>query len=351
MKKLIAVMIIFCVTFGIMRYLRHSGNNEETGLVSVDSGMVLMMGTYARVKAVATDEATAERAVEAAFSALNEVNQRLSTYIEDSELATVNRKAAVEEVAVSEETYKLLERAVEFYEMTEGAFDITVGPLVHLWKETGQKNELPSEKKVKETLIKVGSDKLILNSENGFKVRFAVEGMEIKVDAIAKGYAVDEALAAVRQVGAAGGLVDIGGEIAVFGQPEKRDIWKLGIQNPFAVSDEELNTSVAWKLAISEGSVATSGNYRQFVEIAGRHFSHIIDPRTGRPTDAMPSVTVIATNTQDADALATALSVMTAEDGLKLVESMDSVEAFMIGGTADKPEYHKSSGFDLYIVR
>ena len=149
MKKVIAVIIIFCVAFGVMRYLRHSGNNEETGLVSVDSGMVLMMGTYARVKAVAADEATAERAVKAAFSALNEVNQRLSTYIEDSELATVNRKAAVEEVAVSEKTYKLLERAVEFYKMTEGAFDITVGPLVHLWKETGQKNAITERGKGK----------------------------------------------------------------------------------------------------------------------------------------------------------------------------------------------------------
>ena len=143
-------------------------------------------------------------------------------------------------------------------------------------------------------------------------------------------------------------MVDIGGEIAVFGSPLNREKWRLGIQDPFVVGKDGVNVSVRWKVAIKDCSIATSGNYRQYVEIQGQKFSHIVDPRTAMPVDILPSVTVIAPTTCDADALATALSVMGPKAGLKLIESIPNTEAFMVGGTVQNPKYYRTSDFSKY---
>jgi thiamine biosynthesis lipoprotein len=279
------------------------------------------------------------------------VDQRFSTYREDSELTRVNRLAAKQAVGISRETYNLILRANNYSRLTDGAFDITVTPLIRLWKQAAKENRLPTNTEITEAKTKVGFEKLKLKASDPPTVSFSVAGMELNVDAIAKGHAVDQALAALREPGIIAGLVDIGGEIAAFGQNRPDTDWIVGIQDPQKANREHsLSQQPRWKIRLKDCAVATSGNYRQYVRINGQHYSHIIDPRTGRPADLLPSVTVISPTTADADALATAISVMGCEKGIKLIESLGDTEALLIAETGDTPIIVRSSGFAKFEI-
>ena len=166
------------------------------------------------------------------------------------------------------------------------------------------------------------------------------------MDAIAKGYAVDQALAALVKSGVVGGMVDIGGEITCFGENQPGRDWLLGIQDPFSAQNEnQLSEKPGWIVSLRDCAIATSGNYRRYITISGQKYSHIIDPVTGRPAEKLPSVTIIAEKTVDADALATAISVMGPEKGMELIEILANTEAFLIAGSSEKPELYRSSGF------
>jgi len=334
---------------------KQSGENDRNGqfaldpnipLVKMDSGTFLTMGTFGRIQIRCEDEDAGRRVMEEALAALEEVDQRFSTYRADSELSRVNRLAAKQPVAISLETYNLLKKAQDYSLRTEGAFDITVTPLIRLWKQAAKENRLPTEAEIKEVKVKVGFDKLKLEASDPPTAAFAVSGMELNVDAIAKGYAVDKALAALREPGITAGLVDIGGEVSAFGQNRPGTDWIIGIQDPQEANrNYPLNQQFCRPIRLKDCAVATSGNYRQYVRIEGKQYSHIIDPRTGRPADVLPSVTVIAPTTADADALATAISVLGCEKGIKLIESLGDTEALLITETNDPAIIVRSSGF------
>jgi len=320
-------------------------------VLKIDSGAFLTMGTFGRIQIRCTDEQAGRRATEAALGVLEEVDQRFSTYREDSELAKVNLLAAKQAVEISPETYQLLLQANQYSRLTEGAFDITVTPLIRLWKQAAEDNRLPTEVEIREIKAKVGFEKLTLNAADPPTVEFAVEGMELNVDAIGKGYAVDRALAALREPGIVAALVDIGGEVAGFGESRPGKYWMIGIQDPQAAKrSHPLSQEPRWLIRLEDCAVATSGNYRQYVRIEGKQYSHIINPRTGRPADILPSVTVIAPTTADADALATAISVMGMEEGIQLIESLANTETLLIAGSRETPILVRSSGFTHFEV-
>jgi thiamine biosynthesis lipoprotein len=309
------------------------------------------MGTFGRIQVRCRNEQIGREALEAARASLDEVDRLLSTYRDDSELSEVNRRAGREPVAVSMETYHLLLKALDYSRKTDGAFDITVGPLLRLWKQAARENRLPSQAELAQAKEKGGYEKVLLGSEENRTVSFAVEGVELNVDAIAKGYAVDRALAALRRPEVTAALVDIGGEIACFGREQSGKDWRVGIQDPFAKgNDNPISQRARWVVSLSNGAVATSGNYRQYLTIGGEKFGKIVDPRTGEPTGKLHSVTIIAAQTVDADALATAVSVMGLEKGLKLIESLENTEALVIAGTPAEPREYRSSGFDKYEI-
>jgi len=146
-------------------------------------------------------------------------------------------------------------------------------------------------------------------------------------------------------------LVDIGGEIACFGQDQPGKDWVIGVQDPFSEdNDNPLSQSPFCLIRVSNMGVATSGDYRRYIELEGHKLSHIIDPRTGLPANKLPSVTIISPKAVDADALATAVSVLGIEDGLALVESIPDTEALLIAGTREKPQEYFSSGFNKYKI-
>jgi thiamine biosynthesis lipoprotein len=314
----------------------------------VDSGKRIVMGTFARVIGVAADSGTAKRCIEAAFAEITKVDELMSDYKEDSEISEVNRDGFERAVEVSQSTYEVLHKAVEFSRLTRGAFDVTVGALVDLWRSAEEANAVPTDAELAEVRSKVGYDKLVLDS-NEMTVRFAAKGMRLDLGGIAKGYAIDRAVGAMQKEGALGGMVDIGGDIQCFGAPpEGKERWRIGLQDSRAVGGEAGQGQILMVLELTDAAIATSGDYQRFVLVEGERYSHIIDAETGYGGGELTSVTIIGKNAMEVDALATAVSVMGVENGLALVEQRGEAEAILVTSV---PEYQliKSSGAERFI--
>ena len=321
--------------------------------VEADSGYRLIMGTFAHLKAIAKDPQTAKKCVDTAFAEIKKVDDLMSDYKSDSEISRLNRDAFGQAVKVSESTFEVLQKSAEFSRLSGGAFDITIKPLVELWRSAAEANSVPDEAELQLASSKVGYEKLYLDA-NEMTVRFAIEGMRLDLGGIAKGYAIDRAVEAMKTVGAVGGLVDVGGDIRCFGMPpEGKKTWRIGLQDhDVSRESDRFLTGAAGRvlkvLKLKNAAVATSGGYRRVVLIGGRKYSHIMDRRTGQSAGDMSSVTVISQNAIDADALATAVSVMGAEKGLDLIEKIPQTEAILISAP---PDYQiiKTAGAEKYI--
>ncbi|HUT31067.1 MAG TPA: FAD:protein FMN transferase [Sedimentisphaerales bacterium] len=316
--------------------------------VEADGGYRAVMGTFARVVAVAKNSSGANSAVEAAFAQLRNVDALMSDYKSDSEISRVNRDAYERPVKVSEATFDVLQKAIYFSELSDGAFDVTVGPLVDLWRQAAEANSAPTEAELNQARSKVGYEKLLLDA-NQMSVRFAFDGMRLDLGGIAKGYAIDKAIEAMYKGGALGGMVDIGGDIRCFGVPTKgKTHWLIGLQDPNRAEDWLATGETSLVLKLTDDAIATSGDYRRFVLIDGEKYSHIVDTKTGRGSKGLSSVTIICSNAIDADALATAVSVMGPQKGLALIEKLPDTEAILI---SPPPEYKltKSSGAAEHI--
>jgi len=315
--------------------------------VELDSGHRLVMGTFARVVVIAADRNTANKCIEDAFAEIYKVDKLMSDFKSDSEISRVNRDAFMWAVKVSDPTYEVLQRSVEFGKLTDGAFDITVGPLVDLFRIAKKTEVATSEEEITRAKAKVGFEKLILDDPNK-TVKFKVEGMRLDLGGIAKGYAVDKALEAAQKAGALGAMVDIGGHIRCAGRaPQGKDNWLIGLQDP-NLNKDTAGRDILLRLKLVNEAVATSGDYQQFVLIKGKRYSHIINRKSGTSAEGLSSVTIIADNATDADALATAVSVMGAEKGLALIEKIPNTEAILV---TSQPEYKiiKTNGVEKFI--
>ncbi len=343
--KRIMVFIVVAAISGISLYsIRLS--RPYTGRIGGQSWEKL--GTFVSVKIYGDNRELLHQAESLALSAIDQVDKKLSTWRNDTEMGQVNLRAAHESMPVSPETWTILNQGIEYSKITNGAFDITITPLISLWKESAKNNQLPIKEEIE--ALPIGWEWIDLSKRN--HVSFRKPGIQLNLDAYVKGYAVDKAIQAIKTTGIEGALVNIGGEIACYG-PRRNDFyWTLGIQDPFAVSGEnDVSETAGWIIRVNNCSVATSGNYRHYFTIQDKHYSHIIDPRTGYPATLLPSVTVIAPDTMTADALATAISVMGTDAGIQLIEKMNGVEAFLIAGTnRDNMQIVQSSGFDKYLI-
>ena len=315
--------------------------------VEFESGYRLVMGTFARVIVVAPNRKIAEKAAEDAFAAIENVDNLMSDYKDNSEISIVNREAFQRAVQVSEPTFEVIQRSVKFSKFTDGAFDVTVGPLVALFREEKETQNAPTKEEIEQADSKVGYEKLMLDESNR-TVRFSVEGMKLDLGGIAKGYGIDKAIEAIQEDGALGAMVDVGGDVRCFGTPSKgKKTWLVGIQDPNLESEKKDNGLIL-TLKISDGAIATSGDYQQFVMIEGKKQSHIIDRRTGSSAEGLSSVSIVTDNATDADALATAVSVMGQDKGLSLIERLSGTEAILIPSSTSE-EIIKSSGAEKYI--
>jgi len=337
------VLSLFCASIVAASQL----SCARKGPVKVDSGHQLVMGTFARVVVVAESHDAGLNCIRAAMAEIHKVDDLMSDYKDDSEVSRVNDKAAEIPVTVSESTFEVLQRSVEFSRLTDGAFDITIGPRMVLFRRAKEKGIAPTPEQIAKAKSKIGYEKLKFDNENR-TVQFAVDGMCLDLGGIAKGYAIDKAMEAARQGGALGAMVDIGGDIRCFGSPpEGRPHWLIAVQDPNPVAQKS-GSGLLFTLKVTDAAVTTSGDYQQYIMIDGKRRSHIMNRRTGKSAEGLSSVTIIADNATDADALATSVTVMGAEKGLALIEKRPATETILISSS---PEYKvtKTSGAAKYV--
>jgi thiamine biosynthesis lipoprotein len=349
-RRIAIEIIIFAALIAALYFFTPAKDKsgKSAGRVDVDSGMHEVMGTFARVVAVAVDSNTAKGCIEAAFAEIEKVEKLMNYHKSDSEISELNREGFARAVKVSKSTYEVLEKSVKFSKLSGGAFDVTIGPLVDLWHSAEEANSLPADAELQQARSKVGYDKLILDA-NEESIRFAVEGMRVDLGGIAKGYAIDKAIEAMQKGGTIGGMVDIGGEIRCFGSPlEGQNKWRIGLQDPDKAKDGFDAGTPLLVLNLTDAAVATSGHYRRFVTIGEKKYSHIVDPESGHNSESLASVTVICPSATDADALSTAVTVMGKEKGLALIKTMPETEAILIT-SAPKKKIIKTGGAEKFI--
>ena len=287
----------------------------------------------------------AQRDAAATGAAVNEALERvdalMSTYRADSEVSRLNRHESSEPLSISAETHAVLAAAQDVSFATGGAFDITVGPLVDAWGFGPlEASAPPAAETVRGLMERTGWQKLVLD-ERGPAVRKADPGLQIDLSAIAKGYAVDLAAEALERLGYRHYLVEVGGEVRAAGRRSDGNPWRIGVERP-----DSTGRSVHRILRLSDTAVATSGNYRNFREADGRRFGHVLDPRTGRPTqNRVVSATVLDPSAMRADALATALLVLGEDEGMALAEREDLAVLLLVAGADQALSEFKSRKF------
>lgn len=275
---------------------------------------------------------------------LVQINQSMSTYISDSELNLFNASEVDQSVRVSAELCSVLELAQTVAVQTNGAFDISVGPLVKAWGFGPDKRDEPPQEDVLEALLsRTGYHFLEVDCE----ALEATKRRDLSLDlsAIAKGYAVDVIADLVMREAQVGDvMVEIGGELALHGFNVEAKPWAIGIEKP-ALG----HSGASQVLELSDVAVATSGDYRNFYEYQGQHYSHLIDPLSGQPVDhALTSVTIVSGTCAEADAYATAVHVLGPEKGLAFAQSK-KLAAFFIERSEDGFRYYHTSEFEQYM--
>ncbi len=273
----------------------------------------VMLGTY--VEVACEDKSAAPLA----FAEIKRIEGLLSKYNPDSEISRLNNSGRL---AVNPDTFYIIERAKYFWQASDGAFDITVAPLMDLWGFTDKKYRKPQDSHIKAVLGLIGSDKIILDKDK-FVVELKIPGMKLDLGAIAKGYAVDCAIKRLREKGIKNCLINAGGQIYCLGT-KSGGSWKVAIKDP-------RSPGLLDKLELKDQAVATSGDYMQYFTKGKSRYSHIMDPRSGYPSDSgVASVTVIAPDGLTADALSTAIFVLGREKGLELAAKFPKVTVKII---------------------
>jgi thiamine biosynthesis lipoprotein len=313
-------------------------------------GPLKVMGTEARGTAVSRGwhAERAQEALSSAEAALRGVESRMSWRVETSDVGRLNAAKAGDVVAVTPETLEVLRSAEGMWRRTGGAFDVTCKPVIDLWLKARETHERPGHSALAAARAASSWDDFELRREAVLKKR---DGATVDLGGIAKGFAVDRAVAALKNAEVLGGLVDVGGDVRCFGRPPDGEAWRVDVRSPFRAA-----TFV--RLALNgDWAVCTSGNYERYALIGTERYSHIVDPRPDAPNAlaALPaasspaSVTVIAPTATSADAWATALSVL-GPAGIDLLPKGRRIEVMIVTGGPDDFELHTTEGFKRFVT-
>jgi thiamine biosynthesis lipoprotein len=315
----------------------------EMRLVRVSDGGT-PMGTYMMATVYAPDEEKGRQAIAAAFARVEEIEAATSHYRETSDISKLNAAAGGPPMPVSKDLWACLRRSAEVSAETDGAFDVTIGPLMALWKRTWRKGKAPSDAETAAAKALVDWRAVRPDPDKPL-AQLLKKGMLLDLGAIGKGYAVDQAVAVLRQRRIPAALVDMGGNVAAYGAPPERQAWLIGIRDP-----SRPGKILPKPIRLLNQGVATSGDYEQFGVVAGRRYSHILDPRTGKPLEGMTSVTVVAPDATTADGYSTALSVLGPEKALTFAEKRPGVEVMIMFERDGKTHTARTKGFERLEV-
>ncbi len=297
------------------------------------------MGVPFAVAFYACDEEAANKAISAVWSRIEHLNSLMSDYDSNSELMRLCRDSGPgKPIEVSTELFFVLSKSIEVSKLSDGAFDVSVGPLIKQWRRARRQKELPDQQQLKEAHELVGYRNINLGRPN--TVELFKPGMKLDLGGIAVGYACDEAIKVLKAHGIHRAMIDGSGDIVVSDPPPGECGWRIGI-----ASLREPDAEPTLFAQLTNCSISTSGDAFQFVELGGQRYSHIVDPKTGLGLTNRCSVTVIAPDGITADALATAVSVLGPERGLKLIESQTCTSALFATLNGEKLNSRRSSRF------
>jgi thiamine biosynthesis lipoprotein len=293
-----------------------------------------MMGTTVEQRVYGK---SAKKATKEVLDKLNQIESSLTINDSGGEVNKLNEAAGKKSVKLSAETMYVLEKAKRYAQLSNGAFDVTIGPLVKAWGIFTQNPNVPSQGEIK-NLLKLVSHRSITLDEETSNAKLEKPGQIVDLGGIAKGYAGDEAIKIYRQHGIKSAYISLGGNVVVLGGKPDGSLWRVGIRNPRAENDSYYIGVVS----VSDKAIVTSGDYERNFEKDGIRYHHILDPKTGYPSNSgLISATIVADSSIDADALSTATFVLGLENGMKLVESLEGVDAIFI---TDSSEIYTTSG-------
>ncbi|WP_299980441.1 FAD:protein FMN transferase [Desulfobacula sp.] len=342
--KLLKIIIFYLFFFFLI--FHSTGIASNPGRLYTISGKT--MGTFYTIKFISSRKQPLSLWKIKVDTRLREVNKKLSMYDSKSELSLFNREEIGKSVNISSDFFAIMLTARKLYRMTDGSWDGTVKPLVDLWGFGTKKraNQIPEADKITMALSKTGFNHIDIKGPHSIRKK---ANITLDLGSIAKGYGVDAIATLFTSSGIHDILVEIGGELYASGKNKKGEYWSVGISRP----DKLFANQDLYKVVrLNNQALATSGNYRNFFEINGKTFSHIIDPKTGFPVDnQIISASVISKDCTFADGLATALMVMDVQKAIKLVNSLERTECLIIQKKEQKLVSHMSEKFDAFVVK
>lgn len=304
------------------------------------------MGTKFRILLYAADRETADKAAKAVSARVEELNRVMSDYLPDSELMRLCQQSATRPagpVKVSDDLFYVLAEGQKVASLSGGAFDMTVGPVVRLWRKARKDRLMPDEEERAAALKRVGYKKMKLDPK-AKTVDLTVPGMQLDLGGIAKGYAADEGLKVLAKHGITSALVAASGDIAVSAAPPGKPGWRVDIA-PLPGDKEKR------QLLLTDAAVSTSGDSEQFVEIGGVRYSHVVNPHTGLGLTGRRSVTVVARRGIQADSLTKVASILPADEAVEKIESVDGAATLIVVKTAEGEEVKQSKNFGRLLAK
>jgi thiamine biosynthesis lipoprotein len=329
-------MMAICLAAGLAAGASDDAKLERFEFTRTEMAVPIAIVLYA------SNDATADRAAQAAYERIHELNSILSDYDEDSELRRLCRTSSEGKPAhVSDDLWRVLDRALELSAQTGGAFDPTIGPVSKLWRRARRVKQLPSPEALKTALAKVDYRGIRLHEESQ-SVELLKSDMLLDLGGIAKGYALEEGAKVLKKQGIDRFLLHAGGDMVLGEAPPDKPGWKVGI------GQTDPQKPPRFYLWLSNVETATSGDRFQYAEIAGRRYSHLIDPRTGLGLTGHCQTTVVVPRGTLADGLASAICILGLEKGLKLLEKTPGAAAYIISATEDgKEEIRQSENWKI----
>lgn len=283
----------------------------------------VLMGSVFEIVVVEEDSSKAQEYIQAAITEIDRIENLISEWRPHTPISEVNRQAGIAPVKVDKEVLELTRRALDYWEKSDGAFDISIAALDKVWVFDGSMESLPTEQDIARSIRNVGSQYIRIDTLASTLYLEKV-GMKIGFGSIGKGYAADRGRAVLQALGAKGGIVNASGDLATWGKPPKQDTWNIGIADPYR-SDRILKV-----LKMREHAAATSGSTEKYAEIGGKRYSHIINPKTGWPSTGLASVTVSGPEAEFCNFLSTSLMVLGKKKGNRLIRKYPAYSAIYV---------------------
>jgi len=297
---------------------------------------VLLMGCDFKITVVAANITESETHIDIAIAEIKRIEDLISSWNKNSQTTLINNNAGIQPVKVDSELIELIERSIAISISTDGAFDISFASMNKIWRFDGSVTKMPSKEKINSSVEKVGYENIIIDKQNS-TVFLKKKGMKIGFGGIGKGYAADKAKELLIASGVSAGIINASGDLTTWGKQSNGKPWLVGVKNPL-----NKNKMFSW-FPIENRAVVTSGNYEKYIMINDKRYSHIINPKTGIPSQGIMSVSVFAPKGELADALATSIFVMGVNEGIYFVNQIATVDCIIV---TDNGKIHYSNNIE-----